>query len=366
MKTSLAPGSRVVTDYLSKAGLLEELEALGFYTVGYGCTTCLAAGTPVLMANGTARRIEQLPEAGGSMLYAPTRERRLARAVQSEMMIQGERECVRLHAQDGRKLVCTPDHRILCADGSYVRADELTPGESRAVTALEAPLDEIGPDETGYRLAAGERVFSMENESERQCTLAFARLVGHLLSDGSISKQGQGRLNVGQALDREAALSDIELLSGKRPRASAYDERKWAIALPHELTRSILSLSGVGKGRRIDQAPGLPEFVLDSRCPAAVLREFLGGLFGADGHAPALHYFGKEEQQASLTAPAYSQSAKPEFVEATKRMMHDIIALLVRCGVKARGATVREYAVRRSASTYPASRDGGWRDAKSA
>jgi len=358
VKTSLAPGSRVVTDYLSKAGLLKELEALGFYTVGYGCTTCLAAGTPVLMANGTARRIEQLPEAGGSMLYAPTRERRLARAVQSEMMIQGERECVSLTLQDGRKLVCTPDHRILCADGSYVRADELTPGESRAVTALEAPLDEIGPDETGYRLAAGERVFSMENESERQCTLAFARLVGHLLSDGSISKQGQGRLNVGQALDREAALSDIELLSGKRPRASAYDERKWAIALPHELTRSILSLSGVGKGRRIDQAPGLPEFVLDSRCPAAVLREFLGGLFGADGHAPALHYFGKEEQQASLTAPAYSQSAKPEFVEATKRMMHDIIALLVRCGVKARGATVREYAVRRSASTYPASRDG--------
>jgi aconitase A len=358
VKTSLAPGSRVVTDYLSKAGLLKDLEALGFYTVGYGCTTCIAAGTPVLMANGTARRIEHLPEAGGSMLYAPTIERRLARAVQSEMMIQGERECVSLVLQDGRKLVCTPDHRILCADGSYVRADELTLGESRAVAALEAPLDEIGPDEAGYRLPAGERVFSMENETGRQCTLAFARLVGHLLSDGSISKQGQGRVNVGQALDREAVLSDIELLSGKRPRASVYDERKWSIALPRELTLCVLSLSGVRKGRRIDQAPSLPEFVLDDRCPVAVLREFLGGLFGADGHAPALHYFGKEEQQASLAPPAYSQSAKPEFVEATRRMMNHIIALLVRCGVKARGATVREYAVRRSASTYPASRDG--------
>jgi aconitate hydratase len=47
VKTSLAPGSRVVTDYLQQAGLLEELEALGFYTVGYGCTTCIGNSGPL-------------------------------------------------------------------------------------------------------------------------------------------------------------------------------------------------------------------------------------------------------------------------------------------------------------------------------
>ncbi len=41
IKTSLAPGSRVVTDYLQKAGLLPFLEKLGFYLAGYGCTTCI-------------------------------------------------------------------------------------------------------------------------------------------------------------------------------------------------------------------------------------------------------------------------------------------------------------------------------------
>jgi aconitase A len=358
VKTSLAPGSRVVTDYLTKAGLLKDLEALGFYTVGYGCTTCIAAGTPVLLANGTSRAIEHLPEAGGTPVYAPDGNRKLARAVQSEMMVQGERECISLVLQDGRTLVCTPDHRILCTDGSWVRADELKLGDSRVVTALEAPLDRPAIDEAGFELRAGERVFSMGNELERQNTLAFARLVGHLLSDGSISRYGQGRMNVGQAMDREAALSDIELLTGKRPAASQYDERKWSIALPTELTRTVLALSGVKAGRRIDQAPNLPDFVLADDCPVAVVREFLGGLFGADGHAPSLHYFASEEHQASLSTPRYSQSAKPEFVPACKRMMNDIIALLVKCGVKARGATVREYAVRRSASTYPSSRDG--------
>ena len=47
VKTSLAPGSRVVTDYLTKAGLLADLESVGFYTVGYGCTTCIGNSGPL-------------------------------------------------------------------------------------------------------------------------------------------------------------------------------------------------------------------------------------------------------------------------------------------------------------------------------
>ncbi len=47
VKTSLAPGSRVVTDYLEKSGLNEPLDALGFNTVGYGCTTCIGNSGPL-------------------------------------------------------------------------------------------------------------------------------------------------------------------------------------------------------------------------------------------------------------------------------------------------------------------------------
>jgi aconitate hydratase len=47
VKTSLAPGSKVVTDYLEKAELLDDLDALGFYTVGYGCTTCIGNSGPL-------------------------------------------------------------------------------------------------------------------------------------------------------------------------------------------------------------------------------------------------------------------------------------------------------------------------------
>ena len=356
VKTSLAPGSRVVTDYFAKAGVLDDLAAVGFNLVGYGCTTCIAAGTPVLLANGTTRRIETMPKEGGVRVFGPDFERRLAMALQTEMFIQGERECVLLALQDGRTLTCTPDHEILRADGRWVRADQLALGQDRVLMGLEAPLDEVAADEAGYELAAGDRTFTMG--SGRECTLAFARLLGHLLSDGSISRHGQARMNAGQALDREAILDDIDLLTGKRPVAAQYDERKWTIVLPQELTRIVTALPRVRTGRRIEQPPALPAFVLRDDCPVAVVREFLGGLFGADGHGPTLHRWGKSDHEASLDPPAYSQSARPEFVEHTKAMMSEIVRLLVRCGVKARGATIREYLTRRSASSYPAARDG--------
>ena len=47
VKTSLAPGSKVVSDYLAKSGLQEDLDALGFHLVGYGCTTCIGNSGPL-------------------------------------------------------------------------------------------------------------------------------------------------------------------------------------------------------------------------------------------------------------------------------------------------------------------------------
>jgi aconitate hydratase len=47
VKTSLAPGSKVVTEYLNKAGLIEDLESLGFFVSAYGCTTCIGNSGPL-------------------------------------------------------------------------------------------------------------------------------------------------------------------------------------------------------------------------------------------------------------------------------------------------------------------------------
>src|SRR5690606_32991100 len=97
-------------------------------------------------------------------------------------------------------------------------------------------------------------------------------------------------------------------------------------------------------------------FVLDARCPVAVVREFVGGMFGGDGHAPVLERWrgnAENDREASLNPPAFSQSAKPEHLEALEERMHTLIGLLERCGVRAKGASVR-----RAASSYAPAADG--------
>jgi aconitate hydratase len=66
VKTSLAPGSKVVTEYLDRAGLTGDLEALGFHLVGYGCTTCIGNSGP--LAREISRSIQAHDLAAVSVL----------------------------------------------------------------------------------------------------------------------------------------------------------------------------------------------------------------------------------------------------------------------------------------------------------
>ena len=161
--------------------------------------------------------------------------------------------------------------------------------------------------------------FSFANEHERARTLAFARLVGHLISDGSISVMGQGRMNVGQALDREAALDDIELLTGKRPVGTRYDERKWAhrpaAGADHGDRRAAgrAASAGASTSRRHCRSSCCSR--MPGRRGARVPRRPLRCGRTRAGPAPARR---QRSDGAMLAPPAYSQSAKPEHVEALK------------------------------------------------
>ena len=60
------------------------------------------------------------------------------------------------------------------------------------------------------------------------------------------------------------------------------------IRISNELTNLIRSIEGVIIGRKVTQKRSIPLFLLDPLCPKSIIREFLGGLFGGDGHCPRL------------------------------------------------------------------------------
>ena len=102
VKTSLAPGSKVVTDYLKDAGLMPYLEALGFHLVGYGCTTCIGNSGPLPDAVSEAVR-DGRPRRRGRALGQPQLRGPHQPAGQDELpRLAAARRRVRARGRDGQ------------------------------------------------------------------------------------------------------------------------------------------------------------------------------------------------------------------------------------------------------------------------
>lgn len=103
VKTSLAPGSRSVTAYLDKAGLTRDLETLGFYTVGYGCTTCIGNSGP--LPESVARAVDQ-------------DDLTVAAVLSGNRNFEG-----RIHPQVKANYLASPPLVVACALAGHVRGD---------------------------------------------------------------------------------------------------------------------------------------------------------------------------------------------------------------------------------------------------
>jgi aconitate hydratase len=136
VKTSLAPGSTVVTEYLSAAGLLDDLESLGFHVVGYGCTTCIGNSGP--LAEPIARAV-----ADHELVVAA--------------VLSGNRNFeARVHAQVRANYLASPMLVVAYAIAGRVDIDLAT--EPLAINADGEPvyLKDIWPSSSEVRDAVGE------------------------------------------------------------------------------------------------------------------------------------------------------------------------------------------------------------------
>ena len=225
------------------------------------------------------------------------------------LIYNGKREIVKITLIDGRTIKCTPDHKIMTTNG-WIEAGRLlskhnwdgttfsTNDEySKVVVGLELPEDIIGDNEKKWKLLN----YRMDTPKNREKMLAFCRILGFILSDGTISRYKNkydvtilsSSVDIGTLLDAKIFVSDIKLITGKEPVIGNYkgDHIKgntYTISIPSDLVNQIVTLDGVVVGRRICQPYTLPSFLFDSKCPLSVIREFLGGLFGGDGTSPSL------------------------------------------------------------------------------
>jgi hypothetical protein len=212
---------------------------------------------------------------------------------QTEFLDKGEKDCVEITLQDGRKLICTPDHPMLTMDKEWIRAKNLKQNEHRLKVSLHYPIMKLKKDVqqcNNWSMNIGEILLETQSNEHYLHCLSFMRMLGLLCSDGGFYKQGNiiyGSVNLGHSFDADAVKDDIRLFTQKEV-STTFCKNQWNgyfnIRLPQDLTNNLLHLEGLMIGRKIDQPIQFPKFILDENLPTPLLREFLGALFGGDGH----------------------------------------------------------------------------------
>ncbi|MBI1214720.1 MAG: aconitate hydratase AcnA, partial [Alphaproteobacteria bacterium] len=140
VKTSLAPGSQVVTDYLTKSGLQAELDAMGYQTVGYGCTTCIGNSGP--LAEPIAEAVENNKLVVASVLSGNRNfEGRVHANVRANYLASPP--LVVAYALAGSmKIDITKDAIGAGSDGKPVYLKDIWPTRAEVAEALKAALSQ--------------------------------------------------------------------------------------------------------------------------------------------------------------------------------------------------------------------------------
>ena len=266
---------------------------------------------------------------------------------QTGFLYKGVRKCLELTLQDGKKMICTPNHKILTSNDEWIEAQNLIINETRVKASVENPvvdLDEEVKECNNWVLQAGDTILSTRTKDELLKTFAFMRILGYLITDGTIYKSKTynsacSTIFIGHKLDVHSIKNDLRQFC-KINENIKKSKNLYSVRIPANFTRDILSIEGIIHGKRVNQPACLPEFILDPDCPRPIVREFLAGMFGGDGHTSFLGmHRGKRDILSSI---GFSQSKNVRHIDTLQRMMEDIKDLLGKCGLKKESITIQE------------------------
>ena len=296
---------------------------------------CFWYHAPILLNCGLSVKIGQLENNKLNVMGWSKEKEGLIKSKQSGFLYKGERECVEVTLQDGRKIICTPEHPLLTSTNDWVKVNELELKETRIQTGVTGPLMDIEKEIEeckGWNLQVGSLNLETTTKEEYLKTLAFARIIGLLITDGNISKDKiHGCVYLGHKLDLHKFLEDLDYFCVSN-QVQFMNKNVFMVNIPLVFMQDILQLKGLVKGRKIMQAGKWPEFVLDPNCPTPILREFLGGVFGGDGHTCHLGlHRGKRD---ILTSISISMSKVHEHLESLKIMFDQLKQMLSRFGIE--------------------------------
>jgi intein/homing endonuclease len=292
---------------------------------------CVCENTKVSMGIGLNFEIQELEDLNLDVLGFDENNNGLIKSKQTNFMYKGERECIQVKFQDGRTIECTPEHPVLTSNGEWVKAKDLIINETRVKTGISYPLanfkEEI-KECNGWSFTFGKRTLKTDTFEEYFKTLAFARIIGYLITDGSISKSKNSynsSVFLGHEIDVDNFLKDLRLFCTFKQDKFIH-KNLYYVNIPADLINDIVQIPGILIGKRVLQDGELPHFILDENCPRPIVREFLGGLFGGDGHTCTYGH-------STFNSVSFSQTKCADKLDSLRTMMNNITILLNKVGI---------------------------------
>lgn len=296
---------------------------------------CYEYHAPIPLNCGLSVEIGTMENKNYYVLSYDEQKQQIIPSTQSNFLSKGDRKCVDVIFQDGRSIRCTDNHKILTSDNIWIPVSEMVKGVTQIKTGITNPLivvkDEI---ETfaSWKFQAGHTKIEVYDEESYFRSLSFARFVGYMCADGGIyqinkNKKYIGQINLGHEIDVSSALEDLGKFA-MITQGNFLDKNHYRINIPEKFVSDLMKIEGILVGKKINQPAQLPTFITDPSCPLPIVREFLGGLFGGDGHTCVLGlHRGKRDL---LTSVSFSKSKSGSQLDSLEKMMEQLQILLAR------------------------------------
>jgi hypothetical protein len=254
-----------------------------------GFNECLTGDTLISLPNGICKRLDTFSNKNINVHTYDENLEGIITEKQYEFIEKGIKNIREITLFDGRKIKCTDEHKLYTKNDGWKKAEDIKSDDILLVSPIGTE-DIIYSDESDWTLDLDGYIFHLRDEIERNKTLAFSRILGYIRTDGSIQASGKVTAIFGKEQDAHEFITDCNIIHNNSINYKMTITHNGCIEvyISGILSKLIKLVSGMPHGARVSQECDWPDFIMNDNCPRAVLREFIAGLFGGDGHSPCL------------------------------------------------------------------------------
>ena len=250
-----------------------------------GFNECLTGDTLISLPNGICKRLDTFSNKNINVHTYDENLEGIITEKQYEFIEKGIKNIREITLFDGRKIKCTDEHKLYTKNDGWKKAEDIKSDDILLVSPIGTE-DIIYSDESDWTLDLDGYIFHLRDEIERNKTLAFSRILGYIRTDGSIQASGKVTAIFGKEQDAHEFITDCNIIHNNSINYKMTITHNGCIEvyISGILSKLIKLVSGMPHGARVSQECDWPDFIMNDNCPRAVLREFIAGLFGGDGH----------------------------------------------------------------------------------